>query len=124
MVSRRQRRVAELIHEEISNILQFETHDPRIGFVTVTGVEVSPDLRRATIFISHLTESDADVLAGLRSATPFFRRVLGQHVHLRYTPELRFELDHSILYGQRIDALLSKIDIPPAEDNEPEGDEA
>jgi ribosome-binding factor A len=117
MTSRRQQRVAELIHKEISTLLQFDAHDPRIGFVTVTEVEVTPDLKEAIIYISLLSGDEKEVLAGLKSATPFFRRELGRRVNLRYTPALNFRLDRSLNYAQQIDNLLSQIDIP-AESND------
>jgi ribosome-binding factor A len=111
MASRRQRQVAELLHEEISRIIQHETKDPRLGFVTVTGVDVSPDLRQARVYVSVLGDK-ADIkntLAGLTSAASYFRRLLGQSLSLRYIPELTFKLDTSLEYGLHIDALLDTI---------------
>ncbi len=116
MSSRRQQRVAELIHQEISNLLEFNTHDPRIGLVTVTEVEVTPDLKNATIYVTFMADDKAEVMAGLESAVPFFRRELGRNVKLRHTPALRFKLDSSLDYGQKIETLLSGIDIPPEPD--------
>jgi ribosome-binding factor A len=119
MASRRQQRVADLIHEEISKLLQFETRDPRIGFVTVTAVEVSPDLKEAVIHISLYSDNKADerdALLGLESAAPFFRHELGRKLHLRFTPNLAFKLDKTLAYAERIDELLSTIDIPPETD--------
>ncbi len=113
MASRRQHRVAELIHQEFSNILQFEIRDPRIGFATVTEVEVSPDLKVATIYVSLLTGDETEALAGLENAIPFARRELGRKLNLRYTPELRFQIDSSAAYAQKIDTLLSEVEIPP-----------
>ncbi len=116
MASRRQQRVAELIHEEISKLLQFEIRDPRIGFSTVTDVDVSPDLKTATIYVSIMVGDEAEALSGLNSAIPFCRRELSRRVKLRYAPELRFELDRSSAYAHKIDTLLSGIDIPPEEE--------
>jgi ribosome-binding factor A len=109
---RRREKVAEQIHKEVSNLLQFEIKDPRIGFVTVTGVEVNNDLTTAKIFVSIFTEDEAEVIAGLNSAVPFIRRTLGRLLRLRYTPELLFEVDHSLEYAQHIETLLNDIDIP------------
>lgn len=123
MPSKRQRRVAELIHKEVSNRLLFNTHDPRIGFVTVTSVEITPDLKTATIYVSLLDGDETEVLAGLESATSFFRRELGRKIKLRYTPVLQFKLDQSLVYGEQIEALLSQIDIPSETDTNLNEDE-
>jgi ribosome-binding factor A len=114
--TKRRRRIAELIHEEISNILQFEIRDPRIGFVTVTGVEINADLTIATVYISLLTVDEGErqeILVGLESATPFLKYTLGQRVKLRHTPELCFKVDNSLAYAEKINDLLAEIDIPP-----------
>lgn len=123
MATRRQRRVSELLHQEVSNLLQFNTSDPRIGFVTVTEVDISPDLKEATIYVSMLSGDAKETLAGLESAASFFRRELGQKLELRYTPNLRFKLDKSIAYGQKIESLLSTIDIPPEIEDDPAQDD-
>lgn len=118
MTTRRQRQVAELLHEEISLLIQQRARDPRLGFVTVTDVEVSPDLRVAHVYVSVLG-SDDDVkesLAGLRHAAGFFRRELGNSLALRYLPELNFKLDDSLERGFRIDRLLNSL-----HDETPEG---
>jgi ribosome-binding factor A len=118
---KRRRRISELIHEEISNILQFEIRDPRIGFVTVTEVEISADLTIATVYVSLLTadeEERQEILAGLESATPFLKYTLGQRVKLRHTPELCFKIDNSLAYAERIYDLLAEIDIPPQGDED------
>ena len=111
MVSRRQRKVAELLHEELSQLLQHETRDPRLGFVTVTGVDVSPDLKLARAYVSVLgDDSDAkETLAGLSSATKYFRYKLSQSLSLRYVPDLVFKLDTSLERGLRIESLLDSI---------------
>lgn len=127
--TKRRRRIAELIHEEISNILQFEIRDPRVGFVTVTGVEINADLTIATVYISLLTADEderQEILAGLESATPFLKYTLGQRVKLRHTPELCFKVDNSLAYAERINDLLAEIDIPPQanDDGTDDDDEA
>lgn len=111
MASRRQRQMGELLHEEISRIIQHEIKDPRLGFVTVTAVDVSPDLRQARVYVSVLGDKTdvKNTLAGLTSAASYFRRVLGQSLSLRHIPELGFKLDTSLEYGLHIDALLDTI---------------
>ena len=119
MTTRRQRQVAELLHEEISLIIQRRVQDPRLGFVTVTGVEVSPDLRAASVYVSILGNDDdvKQALAGLENAVSFFRRELGPSLNLRYIPELNFRLDDSLERGLSIDRLLDSLsdDTPAAE---------
>ncbi len=111
MASRRQRQVSELLHEEISQLIQHHTRDPRLGFVTVTGVDVSPDLRLARVYVTTLgDETDAkSMLEGLASAAGYFRRQLGQSLSLRYVPQLTFKLDSSLEYGLHIESLLDSI---------------
>jgi ribosome-binding factor A len=111
MTSRRQRKVAELLHEEISQLIQFQTRDPRLEFVTVTDVEVSPDLRQARIYVTTLSDEAKaqDTLAGLTSASGYFRHKLSQSLSLRYIPELTFKLDTSLEHGLRIENLLDTI---------------
>jgi ribosome-binding factor A len=103
--------VNQLIKEEISTLLQRELKDPRLGFVTVTEVEVSRDLRQAKIFVSVLGE-DAQwkaSLAALDSARGFIRNWLRQHLDLRVTPELDFRADRSLEHAARIQTLLKKV---------------
>lgn len=104
-------RLSEAIKEEISDIIQRGLKDPRIGFVTVTGVEVSPDLRHATVFFSILgTESERkETLAGMESAKGHIRTELGKRIRLKFLPELSFKLDKSIEESQRITELIQRI---------------
>jgi ribosome-binding factor A len=111
MASQRQRQVAELIHQEISQLIQYSTQDPRLGFVTVTGVDVTGDLRLARVYISVLgDEKEAkSTLRVLANAANFFRHEMRQTLSLRYIPELTFKLDDSLERGNRIETLLDKI---------------
>ena len=111
MATRRQKQVAELLHQEISQLIQHRTQDPRLGFVTVTGVEVSPDLRQAKVYVTVLgNDVDArSTLEGLASASRYFRHELGRSLTLRYVPELVFKLDTSLEYGLHIDGILDSI---------------
>jgi ribosome-binding factor A len=111
MATRRQKQVAELLHQEISQLIQYRTQDPRLGFVTVTDVEISPDLRQARVYVTVLgNDVDAQsTLDGLASASGYFRRELGQSLALRYVPQLSFQIDTSLEYGMHIDEILDSI---------------
>ncbi|UCC85716.1 MAG: 30S ribosome-binding factor RbfA [Anaerolineales bacterium] len=111
MTTRRQRQVAELLHQEISLLIQRRARDPRVRLVTVTGVEMSPDLRLAHVYVSVMGDQEAakQALMGLRHAAGFFRRELGASLSLRYQPELVFRLDDSLERGFRIDELLDLL---------------
>jgi ribosome-binding factor A len=103
-------RVSVAIKEEVSAILR-EFKDPRLGFVSVTDVEVAKDARVAKVFVSVLGTEEEKVssLAALKSGTGFVRSALGQRLTLRYTPEIIFRLDDSIERGVRIQSLLGKL---------------
>ncbi len=110
-MSVRANRVAEQIKKEMTDILQRELKDPRIGFVTVTGVEVTGDLQQAKIFITVLgnEEQKEGTLQGLSKATGFIRSEIGKRIRLRKTPELIFKFDESTEYGNRIATLLGEL---------------
>ncbi len=104
-------KVAEEIRREVSTILQKEMHDPRIGFTTVTRVDLTPDLRFAKIFFSvYGTEKEWEATAeGLEHATPFIRRLLGERLGLRFVPDVLFRADHSAEYSIRVEENLMAI---------------
>jgi ribosome-binding factor A len=104
-------RLRELLRAEISAIVQKEMKDPRIGFVSVTDVEVSPDLRHAKVFVSILGDeaAKAKTMAGLANAQGFIRTELGGRIRLRRVPELLFRLDESIEHGARVQRLLRRV---------------
>lgn len=104
-------RVGEQLKKELSQILQSELKDPRVGFITVTGVDVTNDLSQAKVFISVLgtDQQKEDSLKAIAKATGFIRSELGKRIRLRIVPELQFQFDSSIEYGSRIDQLLHKI---------------
>jgi ribosome-binding factor A len=108
MVTRRQKQVSSLIQEELGDLLEKKISDPRLDFVTITAVKVSPDLRQAHIYISTLGDRQA-AMEGLNHAVSFIRRRLASRVALRYMPELAFHLDDSLVRGERIDQLLEEI---------------
>lgn len=107
----RMEKVQELMKQEISKIILQDLKDPRIGFVTVTAVDVSSDLRNARIYVSLLGSDQqiADCWRGLQSSLGFMRREIGRRVRLRYTPELTLELDKSVDYSVHIQELLQSI---------------
>ena len=109
--SRRTQRLGLQIQHEISLILSRNLKDPRIGFVTVTGVELSPDLRHAKIFVS-VMGGDAEKresLDTLNHAAGWIRHELGQRIRMKFLPEVVFRPDTSLEYGERIDRLLDEI---------------
>lgn len=124
MKDRRRARLNEQFKREISGILRREVQDPRIGLPTVTGVEVTPDLWSARVYVrpGPAAEGDTveeDLVAGLDAATPYIRRQLGQNLTLRRVPELHFELDHTLDHALRIEELLREV--LPEEDEEGSG---
>lgn len=104
-------RVGEQIKKELSQIIQQELKDPRIGFVTVTAVEMSGDLAQAKVYVSIMgdKEQQESTLEGLEKARGFIRSEVGSRVPLRYTPELIFKLDQSLEHGQHISKLLEEV---------------
>ena len=111
MQGKRLDRVNQLVKEEISTLLQRELKDPRLGFVSVTEVEVSKDLRTAKVFVSVLGGEAqwTASLTALASARGFVRNWLRQHLDLRQTPELDFRADHSMEHAARIQELLRQL---------------
>lgn len=93
--------------------------DPRIGFVTITAVDVTPDLRQAKVFYTLMGSQEArgQTQAGLDSSASFIRQQLGRHLRLRFIPEVRFEYDASFDYGQRIEQLLSEVKTDEPQDD-------
>lgn len=112
MSSHRLERVRNLLRQVTSEILP-QVKDPRVGFVTVTDVEVSPDLRHARVYVSVLGEAEVreQALKGLESARGFIRRELMHQVTLRHIPELTFHLDESLDRGMRVHALLQQASL-------------
>lgn len=110
-MSRRPEKVREFVKEQVSEIIQHHLKDPRIGFVSVTDVEVSADLRHAKVFVSVLgnAQAKADTMAGLQSAVGYVRGELGRRLQMRFTPEILFRLDESIERGTRVVSLLRDV---------------
>jgi len=109
--SRRPQRLALQIQHEVSLMISRDMKDRRIGFVTVTGVQLSPDLRHARIFVSSMgseTEKE-ESLQALNHATGWIRHELGQRIRTKFLPEIVFLTDTSQDYGERIDRLIDRI---------------
>ncbi|MBP1991292.1 30S ribosome-binding factor RbfA [Paenibacillus eucommiae] len=104
-------RVGEQIKKELSQIVQSELKDPRIGFITVTGVEITNDLSLAKVYVSVLgtDEEKEATLKAIASGSGYIRAELGKRIRLRKIPELQFKFDASIDYGSRIDNLLHQL---------------
>jgi ribosome-binding factor A len=111
-------RVGEQIKKELSQILQQELKDPRIGFVTITSVEMSGDLQHAKVYVSVMgdEEQKKSTLAALNKAKGFIRSEIGRRITLRHTPELVFKVDESIEHGQYINQLLREVKTDDAGD--------
>ncbi len=107
-------RVAEAIKKEASLIIHDELKDPRLGFVTITEVELTQDLREAKIFFSVLgkEEERKKTKVALDSALGFIRRLIGKRIRLRFVPEITFKEDRSSEYGARIEELLNQVKEP------------
>ncbi len=105
-------RVDEAVREVLSGAISTDLKDPRIGFVTVTGVKTSPDLRHATVYVSVLGDAARrdETLAGLRSAHGFLQRRVAGELRLKHTPTLAFRYDDSVDRGMRISELLEDHD--------------
>lgn len=120
---KRAERVSDQMKQEIADILMRKIKDPRIGFVTVTDVEVADDLRNATVYVS-VYGSDAEKeasLKGLRSASPFIRSELGKRMRMRFVPELLVRFDATVERGAHIMELLREIE--EKKDKKDPGDE-
>ena len=115
-------RVGDQIRAEVSLMIARELRDPGLGFITITRVQVSPDLQHARVYYSALGDKAARLNSGkaLDRAAPFMRRQLGQRLRLRHAPALDFVFDESIEQQDRIEQLLREIaDTPPAASEEP-----
>lgn len=111
MGTRYQKRAADLVQVHLNDLLRTRVNDPRLHMVTITAVEVTPDVARAHVYFSVLggAEEQAETLQILRSMAGFLRRELGQRIRLRNTPELVFHWDSSIERGERISNLLDQV---------------
>lgn len=118
-MTKRTDRVNELLRDEISSLVQNDLSDPRIaGIVSITHVDVAPDLRRAHAFVSVLgsEEERSSTMDALQSARPFLRRELGRRLHLKYIPDVEFVSDRSIERAQELTDLMRQNAAERGED--------
>ena len=117
--SNRMARVNEELKRELSNIINYEVKNSNVtGMISITKVKTSPDLKYSKISVSIINSKNIkQTLAGLKAASGFMRSRIAEKMNLRVTPELVFELDESLVYGERIDKILEKVmkDIKPEE---------
>lgn len=109
---KRSERVGDQIRMEIAEILMTKVKDPRIGFVTVTAVKVSDDLRNAKVFVSVLGSDVGRTFEGLDAARPFIRSELGRRLKLRFVPELNFRQDHTAEEAAKLYKLMDEMKEP------------
>jgi len=123
MANYRRGRINDEVQKELAMILR-EVKDPRVSdaFISVTAVEVTPDLKYAKVYYSAMQGDKKEVAKGLKSSAGYIRRQLAQRLNLRMTPELTFCEDHSIAHGAHISKLLNGIEFAP-ETSEESGEE-
>ena len=104
-------KVKEELRHQVSLIVQQELHDPRIGFVTITRAEVTPDLKDATIYFTVMeTEKPVEeTVKALDKAAGYVRKLIGQRVRIKFTPQIRFAHDDSEKSNERIDEIIDRI---------------
>ncbi len=113
-------RVGDLLKEELSELILREVKDPRVGFVTITGVRVSADLRHARVYVvTHETGEERErTLEGLQSARGYLRGALGRRLRLKYIPDLNFGIDETLEQGFRIHEILKSLATEDGTDEE------
>jgi ribosome-binding factor A len=126
VASKRLARLNEQLKREIAHLVRTGVRDPRVGVVTITGVEVARDLGSARVYVRTLGEEPerAEALVALNAAGPFLRRTLGQTLHIRRIPELRFQEDRSLEQALRIERILSDVIPDELPEEAPEDDES
>ena len=122
MFGKRLARLNEQLKRELSELIRTEVRDPRVGLVTITGVETAGDLGSARVFVRVTGDAKevASTLEGLDAAAPFLRGLLGRILRIRKIPELRFREDRSFEHARRIESLLAEV-IPDEDENELDG---
>lgn len=120
-MSKRLKRLNEQLKRELSDLIRTRVRDPRVGTVTITGVDVAADLGSARIYVRALEGEDLEAsIEGLHAAAPFLRTELGRILRVRRVPELRFQVDRSYGAARRIEQVLSEV-LPPHEPDEEVG---
>jgi ribosome-binding factor A len=119
-MSIKQDRMEWRIRTILSELLLREVSDPRLHNITVTEVEIDPELQFANVYVNALGNEgrQKEVMTGLEHARGFLRREVGKAVRLRKTPELMFHWDERLERGERLNRLIAELDIPPEEDND------
>jgi ribosome-binding factor A len=108
---KRSQRVSDLLRQEIANIIMYRLKDPRVGFLTVTDVDVTDDIKLARVYVSILKEDEKKAtLEVLNSAKSFIRSELSKRLRMKFIPSIEFRLDTSIEYGNKIEKLLKEIE--------------
>ena len=112
-------RVTQQVHHELAELVRTEVKDPRVGMVTITGVEMTPDYAYATVYFSVLPDDEETIshtLAGLQHAAGFLRTQLARRVRIHTTPELRFRHDRSVEHGMTMSRLIDEANERHADD--------
>lgn len=107
----RSQRVVEQIRRELAELIRLEVKDPRVGFITLTDVEITPDYAHAKVFFTNMTGEAGvpEILQGLRRASGFLRRELGRRIRIHTIPELHFQYDRSVEEGSRLSQLIDAV---------------
>jgi ribosome-binding factor A len=113
---RRNDQLGEVIAHELSDLMRTRMKDPRLGFASITGVELSADLRHAKVFVSVMGDEQEQraSMRALGSATGFLRHELAQRLSIRHVPEIEFRLDTSIAQGVHVLDLINQVNAAPA----------
>lgn len=113
-MSIKQQRMNDRIQQILSQLLQREIADPRLRDVTITEVQLDPELVVAKVYVSAMGDEsrEVEVMKGFRRARGFLRREMGKRIRLRHTPELHFDWDHTLAYADRINQIIAGLDIP------------
>ena len=120
----RKDRVSEQVRREVAEIIRTELKDPRVGFISITDVEVTPDYAHAKIYFSSMKGDEGleEILAGLNRAAGFLRRELGRRIHLHTLPQLHFVYDASLARGAELSQIIDKAVAEDVKRNEDEAE--
>ena len=116
-------RVAEQVRRDLADLIRTELKDPRVGMISITEVELTPDYAHAKVFFTTLDSAHLDeIQRGLKRASGFLRRELGRRIHIHTLPELHFVYDSSLERGMSLSQLIDQANAVSAEPDEPAGD--
>jgi len=120
----RKQRIVEQIRRELAELIRLEVKDPRVGFITLTDVEITPDYAHAKVFFTSMQGQEGldEILVGLRRASGFLRRELGKRVRIHTTPQLHFVYDSSVEEGNRMSQLIDEVVREDERKRDPEQD--